>query len=245
MRRRLDIVLVERGLAPSRSQARDLIKHGMVSINHQVCTKPAAEVDADQALTLAPSTTVYVSRGAVKLAAALDAFAFEPEGRLALDVGASTGGFTEVLLSRGANRVYAVDVGHGQLHSSLRNDPRVISLESCDARSLTRQSIPEPVTAIVADVSFISLTKALSPALALAASGAWLVALIKPQFEAGRERVGKGGIVRDAAARQTAVDDVTAWLVLRPGWRVTGVVASPIKGGSGNEEFLLGAMLDG
>ncbi len=245
MRRRLDIVLVERGLAPSRSQARDLIKHGMVSINHQVCTRPAAEVDAGQALTLASNTTVHVSRGAVKLAAALDAFAFEPNGRTALDVGASTGGFTEVLLTRGANKVYAVDVGRDQLHPRIRNDPRVISLESCDARRLKRELISEPFTAIVADVSFISLTKALAPALALAAPGAWLVALIKPQFEAGRERVGKGGIVRDESARQAAVDDVTAWLAARPGWRMAGVVASPIKGGSGNEEFLLGAVLDG
>ena len=245
MRRRLDIVLVERGLAPSRSQARDLIKHGMVSINHQVCTRPAAEVDASQALTLAPRTTVYVSRGAVKLAAALDAFGFEPEGRTALDVGASTGGFTEVLLIRGAKKVYAVDVGHDQLHSSLRNDPRAISLESCDARSLTRELIAEPVTAIVADVSFISLTKALAPALALAAPGAWLVALIKPQFEVGRKRIGKGGIVRDEAARQAAVDDVTAWFSAQPGWRISGIIASPIKGGSGNEEFLLGALRDG
>ena len=245
MRRRLDLVLVERGLAPSRSQAQDLIKHGRVSIDQKVCTKPSAEVAANQVLTLAPGTPTYVSRGAVKLAAALDAFEFDPEGRVALDVGASTGGFTEVLLNRGAEKVYAVDVGHDQLHASLRNDPRVISLEGCDARTVTRQLVPPPVTAIVADVSFISLTKALGPALALAAPGAWLVALIKPQFEVGRARVGKGGIVRDEAARQAAVDDVTAWFSAQPGWRISGIIASPIKGGSGNEEFLLGALRDG
>ena len=245
MRRRLDLVLVERGLAPSRSQAQDLIKHGRVSIDQKVCTKPSAEVAANQVLTLAPGTPAYVSRGAVKLAAALDACEFDPEGRVALDVGASTGGFTEVLLTRGAEKVYAVDVGYDQLHASLRNDPRVVSLEGCDARTVTRQLVPPPVTAIVADVSFISLTKALGPALALAAPGAWLVALIKPQFEVGRARVGKGGIVRDEAARQAAVDDVTAWFSAQPGWRISGIIASPIKGGSGNEEFLLGALRDG
>jgi 23S rRNA (cytidine1920-2'-O)/16S rRNA (cytidine1409-2'-O)-methyltransferase len=245
MRRRLDLALVERGLTPSRSQAQDLIKHGRVSIDQKVCTKPSAEVEANQVLTLASGTPVYVSRGAIKLAAALDAFGFDPKGRVALDVGASTGGFTDVLLSRGATKVYAVDVGHDQLHANLKNDPRVISLEGCDARTLTRQLIPTPVTAIVADVSFISLTKALAPAMALAAPDAWLVALIKPQFEVGRERVGKGGIVRDEAARQAAVNDVTAWLSSQSGWRIAGVISSPIKGGSGNEEFLIGALHNG
>ena len=160
-------------------------------------------------------------------------------------MGASTGGFTEVLLTRGAAKVYAVDVGHGQLHASLRDNPRVVSFEGCDARTLTRALIPEPVAAIVADVSFISLTKALLPALGLAAPGAWLVALIKPQFEVGRGGVGKGGIVREAVARQQAVDSVTAWISAQDGWRIAGVVPSPIKGGSGNEEYLLGARCDG
>jgi len=245
MRRRLDLVLVERGLAPSRSQARDLIKHGKVCVDQQVCIKPGAEVDASQVLTLAPGTPAYVSRGGVKLAAALDAFRFDPKGRIALDVGASTGGFTEALLIRGAEKVYAVDVGHDQLHSNLKSDPRVISLEGCDVRALTRELVPNPVTAIVIDVSFISLTKALGPALALAAAGAWLIALIKPQFEVGPERVGKGGIVRDETLRQAAVEDVTAWVAAQPGWHIAGVVTSPIKGGSGNEEFLLGALFDG
>lgn len=245
MRIRLDLALVERGLAPSRSRARDLIKSGNVSVDQRVCTKPGTEVGAGQVLELAPGAVLTVSRGAAKLEAALDSFGFPVQGRVALDVGASTGGFTEVLLARGAEKVYAVDVGHDQLHASLRAEPRVLSLEGCDARALTRDLIPEPVAAIVADVSFISLTKALGAALALAGPGAWLVALIKPQFEAGRAAIGKGGIVRDPAARAAAVDQVTAWLTGCEGWRLTGVIASPIKGGSGNEEFLLGAQYDG
>jgi 23S rRNA (cytidine1920-2'-O)/16S rRNA (cytidine1409-2'-O)-methyltransferase len=245
MRNRLDIVLVERGLAATRSRARDLIKSGKVLIDGEVCMKAGAEVDADEALSLREAGAPAVSRGGAKLAAALASFEFDPAGLVTLDVGASTGGFTEVLLARGAAKVYAVDVGHGQLHASLRDNPRVVSFEGCDARSLTRTLIPEPVAAVVADVSFISLTKALSPALALAAPGAWLAALVKPQFEVGRGGVGKGGIVREAAARQQAVDTVTAWLSAQPGWRIAGVVPSPIKGGSGNEEYLLGARCDG
>jgi 23S rRNA (cytidine1920-2'-O)/16S rRNA (cytidine1409-2'-O)-methyltransferase len=245
MRKRLDVVLVERGLVPSRSRARDLIKCGNVSVDQQVCTKPGMEVGADQVLALLPGAELGVSRGAAKLTAALEHFGFSPEGRIALDVGASTGGFTQVLLARGAEKVYAVDVGHDQLHASLRAEPRVVSLEGCDARELSRALIPEPVGAIAADVSFISLTKVLAPVLALAAPGAWLVALIKPQFEAGRAAIGKGGIVREAAARAAAVDQVTAWLAARKGWHLAGVIPSPIKGGSGNEEYLLGATHDG
>jgi 23S rRNA (cytidine1920-2'-O)/16S rRNA (cytidine1409-2'-O)-methyltransferase len=245
MRKRLDVVLVERGLVPSRSRARDLIRCGNVAVDQQVCTRPGTEVGAEQVLALLPGAGRGVSRGATKLEAALDHFGFSPEGRIALDMGASTGGFTEVLLARGAEKVYAVDVGHGQLHASLRADPRVVSLEGCNARDLTRALIPERVEAIAADVSFISLTKALGPSLTLAGRGAWLVALIKPQFEAGRAAIGKGGIVRDPAARAAAVDQVTGWLAARKGWRVAGVIPSPIKGGSGNEEFLLGAVHDG
>ena len=222
-----------------------MIRHGRVFIDRQVCTRPATEVDSGQVLTLEPGTPAYVSRGAAKLTAGLDAFGFDPKGRVALDVGASTGGFTQVLLTQGADKVYAVDVGHDQLHASLKDDLRVISLEGCDARNLSRELIPSPITAITADVSFISLTKALAPALGLAAPGAWLVALIKPQFEVGPQRVGKGGIVRDEAVRKAAVDDVTSWIATHSGWRIAGVVVSPIKGGSGNEEFLLGALFDG
>jgi 23S rRNA (cytidine1920-2'-O)/16S rRNA (cytidine1409-2'-O)-methyltransferase len=245
MRKRLDVVLVERGLAPSRSRARDLIKYGKVLVDRQVCTKAGAEVGVEQMLTLEPASVGGVSRGGAKLAAALDAFGFKPKGRIALDVGASTGGFTEVLLERGAAKVYAVDVGHGQLHTRLKADPRVVSMEECDARSLTRELIPEPVGAIVADVSFISLAKALPAPLELAAPGAWLVALVKPQFEAGRARIGKRGIVRDERARHAAVEEVRAWLAAQESWRVVGVVPSPIRGGSGNEEFLMGARKDG
>ena len=245
MRKRLDLLLVERGMAPTRSRARDLVKGGKVLIDGEVCLKVGAEVEEDEALTLREAGPPAVSRGGTKLAAALASFEFDPTGLVALDVGASTGGFTEVLLARGAAKVYAVDVGHGQLHASLRDNPRVVSFEGCDARSLTRTLIPEPVAAIVADVSFISLTKALLPALALAAPGAWLVALVKPQFEVGRGGIGKGGIVREPAARQQAVDTVTAWLSAQDSWRIAGVVPSPIKGGSGNEEYLLGALCDG
>ncbi len=245
MRKRLDLSLVERGLAPTRSRARDLIKGAKVLIDGELCSKPGAEVDEDEEVTLREGGPHPVSRGGAKLTAALASFEFDPMGLVALDVGASTGGFTEVLLKRGAKKVYAVDVGHGQLHPSLRANARVVSFEGCDARFLTRTLIPEPIAAIVADVSFISLTKALSPALALAAPGAWLVALVKPQFEVGRGGVGKGGIVREAAARQGAVETVTAWLSAQPGWRIAGVVPSPIKGGSGNEEYLLGARCDG
>jgi 23S rRNA (cytidine1920-2'-O)/16S rRNA (cytidine1409-2'-O)-methyltransferase len=245
MRKRLDLALVERGLVPSRSRAQDLIKDGKVLVDHKVCTKTSAEVDLHQSLALDPDAPRGVSRGGVKLAAALKDFGFDPRGRIALDLGASTGGFTEVLLEGGAEKVYAVDVGHDQLHPRLRGDKRVVSLENCDARQLSRAIVPELVAAIVADMSFISLTKALTPALALAAPGAWLVALIKPQFEVGRERIGKGGIVRDAGARQASVDAVTNWLAAIPGWRVVNVIPSPIKGGSGNEEFLLGAVCDG
>jgi 23S rRNA (cytidine1920-2'-O)/16S rRNA (cytidine1409-2'-O)-methyltransferase len=245
MRKRLDLVLVERGLAPTRSRARDLILSGQVRVGDDVCTKVATEVAETQELTLDATAARAVSRGGQKLAAALAAFEFDVDGRIALDVGASTGGFTQVLLDRGARKVYAADVGHGQLHASLKADPRVISLEGLDARRLTRDTVLEPVGAITADVSFISLIKALGPALELAAPGAFLVALVKPQFEVGPERIGKGGIVRDAEARQGALESVTAWLAAQPAWRVAGAIPSPIKGGSGNVEFLIGALHDG
>lgn len=242
---RLDIALVERGLAPTRSRARDLIRSGLVRVGEQVCTKAGTEIGATEELTLDEVAARAVSRGGRKLAAALTAFEFDPQGRTALDVGASTGGFTQVLLDRGAVKVYAADVGHGQLHASLKADPRVVSLEGLDARRLNRDTVPEPVSAITADVSFISLSKALGPALELAAPGAFLVALVKPQFEVGPERIGKGGIVRDAMAREGALQSVIAWLATQPGWRVAGAIPSPVKGGSGNVEFLVGALRDG
>jgi 23S rRNA (cytidine1920-2'-O)/16S rRNA (cytidine1409-2'-O)-methyltransferase len=243
--RRLDLVLVERGLAVSRARARDLIRRGLVEVAGTVETKAGAAIAPGADVRVAAGAGDHVSRGALKLMAALEHFRFSALGVVALDVGASTGGFTQVLLERGAARVFAVDVGHGQLHARLAEDPRVVSLEHCDARSLDRTRIPEPVSAIVADVSFISLTKALPAALALAAEPAWLVALVKPQFEAGRAAVGRGGIVRDAAARARAVALVQDWVAAQAGWQVAGVIPSPIAGGSGNEEFLLGAVRGG
>lgn len=241
---RLDKVLLQRGLVPTRSRARDLIVRGAVSVAGTVELKPGALVAEDAPIMLAEPSD-YISRGALKLEAALDAFGFDARGRVALDVGASTGGFTDVLLRRGAKHVFAVDVGHGQLHPRLAEDVRITSLEGQDVRGLTVREIPQRVGAIVADVSFISLEKALPAALAFAAPGCWLVALVKPQFEAGREAVGKGGIVRDAAVRDAQADKISAWLDGLPGWRVVGVIPSPIEGGSGNLEFLLGAVHDG
>lgn len=240
-KRRLDLLLVTRGLAPTRSRASDLIKRGAVTINGAIAAKPGQLYAQDVALAIAEDAGRYVSRGAFKLIAALDAFGFDGEGRNALDVGASTGGFTQVLLERGASHVTAVDVGQGQMADELRYHARVTVLENMDARDLTFDVIGEPVTAITADVSFISLTKALPAALNVAMSGCWLVALIKPQFEAGREAVGKGGIVRGAADRERAVDSVRDWLEAQSGWRVTGVIESPITGGDGNREYLFGA----
>jgi 23S rRNA (cytidine1920-2'-O)/16S rRNA (cytidine1409-2'-O)-methyltransferase len=238
---RLDRLLVEAGLASSRAQAADLVRRGCVSVAGKAASKPGALVGADVPLAVSPDAAPYVSRGGLKLETALDAFALDPAGRIALDLGASTGGFTDVLLARGAAEVYAVDVGRGQLHQRLRGDPRVVVLEGTDARRLDASIIDRPVEAIVADVSFISLTLALPAALARAAQDAWLVALIKPQFEAGREAVGKGGVVRKAEDRQKAVARVRQYLEAQAGWTVLGVIPSPILGGSGNEEFLIGA----
>lgn len=241
---RLDKVLLARELVPSRSRARDLIVRGAVSVGGAIETKPGAIVAADAPIAISEASD-YVSRGALKVEAALDAFGFDAKGRVALDVGASTGGFTEVLLKRGAVHVYAVDVGRGQLHPSLVQDPRVTSLEGQDARELTKREIPQRVSAIVADVSFISLEKVLPAVFAFAAPGAWLVALVKPQFEAGRAAIGKGGIVRDAAVRAAQADKIAVWISGLEGWQVAGVIASPVAGGSGNQEFLLGARFDG
>ena len=207
----------------------------------EVVTKPAEQVTADQPLSVDAQARARVSRAGVKLEAALDAFEFSPRDRIALDLGASTGGFTQVLLELGAARVYAVDVGHGQLHETLVGDDRVVSLEGQDARQLDASVIPEPIAALVADLSFVSLTLALPAALELAAPGAWSVALIKPQFELDRKAVGKGGIVRDEAARQRAVERVSDWFAVQPGWRVRGVIPAPIEGAKGNQEFLIGA----
>lgn len=232
---------MEDGLASSRAQAADLVRRGCVTVAGAIVSKPGNMISEDAELLLAPGAGAYVSRGALKLAAALDQFALSPEGRVALDVGASTGGFTEILLSRGAEKVYAVDVGRDQLHESLVADPRVVSLEAVDSRRIDDTLIPEAVRAMTADVSFISLTQALPAALARAAPGAWLVCLVKPQFEAGREAVGKGGIVREEKDRLRAVARVREFLE-NEGWQVLGEIESPITGAHGNVEFLIGAL---
>lgn len=194
----------------------------------------------DVRLDVAQDASRYVSRGAFKLLAALDEFGFDPQGCNALDIGASTGGFTQVLLERGASHVTAVDVGRNQVAEEISSDARVTVLEATDARKLDRKIVHGDITAIVADVSFISLTKALPRALEIAAPGCWLVALIKPQFEAGREAIGKGGIVRDEVVRQQVVETIKGWLEVQPGWSVVGVIVSPIEGGDGNIETLIG-----
>lgn len=238
---RLDLAMVERGLVTSRARARDLILRGLVLVDGVVVDKPAAKTGADRHIALVADAPRWVSRGAEKLIAALDHFGIDPQGAAALDIGASTGGFTQALLARGAAHVTAVDVGHGQLHGSVAADPRVSVLEGRDARSLTAMDLRYPPNLIVVDVSFISLGLVLRSVLALAAPDAHLIALIKPQFEVGRGRIGKGGIVTDPAARLSAVRAV--WRgVRRQGWRVRGVMASPITGQSGNQEYLLAAM---
>ena len=238
---RLDQLLTDKGLAPTRSRARDLIKRGAVLVGGRVEKRAGVGVAESVDIAVAEAWSGYVSRGGLKLAAALDAFGFEPLGRVALDIGASTGGFTQMLLRRGATRVYAVDVGSGQLHPDVAGDPRTVNLERTDARRLDHTLVPEPPGAITADVSFISLVKAMPAALALAAPGAWLVALVKPQFEVGREGVAKGGIVRSEALRQAALETVAEFFRAQAGWRVEGTLQCPIEGQSGNIEYLLGA----
>jgi 23S rRNA (cytidine1920-2'-O)/16S rRNA (cytidine1409-2'-O)-methyltransferase len=239
--KRLDIALVERGLTPTRARARDAILRGHVTVGGKLAARPSAAVDADDEIGLDDPAAHYVSRAALKLIAGLDRFDYSPNGRTALDLGASTGGFTQVLLERGARRVFAVDVGHGQLDAALAADPRVVSREGLNARDLVADDLGETVTAIVADVSFISLKLVLPPALALAGEGAWGIFLVKPQFEVGRDNLGKGGIVRDAQLGERTAADIAVWLEADTGWRVGGVILSPIEGGDGNREFLIGA----
>ncbi len=243
-KRRADQLLVERGLAESRARAQALILAGIVYESDRRIAKAGDQLAADAALTVKGRGHPWVSRGGVKIAHALDHFGIEVSGRIALDIGASTGGFTDVLLSRGAARVYAVDVGHGQLAWKLRHDPRVVVHERVNARSLTREQVPEPVDIIACDASFIGLAKVLPAPLMLAAAGAGLVALVKPQFEAGREHVGKGGVVRDPAIHIAVCERAADWVSAQPGWTVIGVVESPILGPEGNHEFFLHARRD-
>jgi 23S rRNA (cytidine1920-2'-O)/16S rRNA (cytidine1409-2'-O)-methyltransferase len=235
---RLDVALVERGLAETRAAAQRLVMAGLVFSGDRRLDKAGQGVAADTQLEVRGQPHPYVSRGGLKLAKALDHFAIPVSGRIALDVGASTGGFTDCLLQRGATKVYAVDVGTNQLAWKLRSDPRVVSMEKTNIRELV---LPQPVDLIVCDVSFIGLRTALPRALELAPPGAHLVALIKPQFEVGKGRVGKGGIVREAELHREVVETITAWLGARPGWQVLGVIDSPITGTDGNQEFLVSA----
>jgi 23S rRNA (cytidine1920-2'-O)/16S rRNA (cytidine1409-2'-O)-methyltransferase len=241
---RIDALLVERGLAETRSRAQALILAGRVYRGEERIEKPGRQLAADSPITVRGRPHPWVSRGGVKLAHALDVFRIDPRDKVALDLGASTGGFTDVLLAGGAVRVYAVDVGRGQFDWRLRNDPRVVLLERTNARHLTREQVPEPIDLIVCDVAFIGLETVLPAPLSLAASGAFLIALIKPQFEVGKGRVGKGGIVRDPALHEAVCRRIEGWLNAQPGWRVLGVSESPIEGADGNKEFLIGAVRD-
>jgi 23S rRNA (cytidine1920-2'-O)/16S rRNA (cytidine1409-2'-O)-methyltransferase len=236
---RLDQLLVQRGLFESRSRARDAIERGTVTVAGGVAVKAGQVVDEATEITVDDPAQHYVSRAALKLIAALDHFGLSPEGLFCLDVGASTGGFTQVLLERGAAHVTALDVGHGQLDQKLRTDPRVTDVEGLNARNLTQRELSTPAEAIVSDVSFISLKLALPPALTLAEAGAWVVMLVKPQFEAGRENVGKGGMLKDTSSGPQIAADLEAWLNSLGGWQSLGVIPSPIAGGDGNQEYLL------
>lgn len=236
---RLDKLLVKRGLADDRQQATELVEEGRVLVQGIVNQKPASQVDAGADLKLRTLGKGYVSRGAHKLLRALEAFSVDPDGTIALDVGASTGGFSDVLLQRGATRVYAVDVGYGQLAWSLRQDPRIVVLERENIRKLDPAKIEDPIDLCVIDVSFISLTKILEKVAELMkGTGKPIIALIKPQFEAPRDRVDKGGVVRDPQVRQQCIDKIVAWAEAHH-FGVGEVVESPIRGPAGNVEFLI------
>ncbi|MGC6484097.1 MAG: TlyA family RNA methyltransferase [Candidatus Puniceispirillales bacterium] len=242
-RERLDVLVHQRGLAESREKAQALIIAGLVYSDEKKLEKAGVKYPADIPLSVKGKDHPYVSRGGLKLAAALDHFSdLDLAGAVAIDVGASTGGFTDVLLCAGAGRVYAVDVGHGQLAWSLRNDDRVVVLERTNARHLTADHIPELVNAVVCDASFISLKKVLPAAMGFAREGAVLAALIKPQFEVGKGQVGKGGVVRDPLLHQAVQDEIRTWLETEMGWPVRGVVPSPITGPEGNREFIIVAV---
>jgi 23S rRNA (cytidine1920-2'-O)/16S rRNA (cytidine1409-2'-O)-methyltransferase len=240
-RRRTDRLLVERGLFESRAKAQAAISAGLVSANGVQVRKASDEISVDAVVQASPEHP-WVSRGGVKLAAALNHFGIDPKGRVCLDVGASTGGFTQVLVARGARRVYAVDVGSGQLHASLGVHPEIVSFEDTDIRALSPALLPEPPDLIVADVSFISLKLVLPAAVALARRPMQLLALIKPQFEAGRGNR-KKGIVRDPLVHQAVCDDIGAF-VAALGCDILGIILSPLAGGDGNQEFFIGARHD-
>ena len=237
---RIDQLLVERGLAESRTRAQALVMAGHVMLGDKKADKPGLQVAEDAEISVKGQDHPWVSRGGIKLAHALEQFGIDVTGMVAIDVGSSTGGFTDVLLSKGAAKVYAVDSGTNQLAWKLRQDPRVVVHEQTSARILTAEHIPEPADLIVCDASFISLAKVLERPMSFAKPGAQMIALIKPQFEAGRGEVGKGGVIRDAAVHARVCDEVSGWLE-DSGWAVKGLTESPITGPEGNKEFLLGA----
>lgn len=241
VKQRADHLLVARGLADTRSKAQALIMAGVVFAGERRIDKPGQQLPAETELEVRGQDHPWVGRGGRKLARALDVFGIDPTGAVCLDIGASTGGFTDVLLSKGAAKVYAVDVGRGQLAWKLQSDSRVVVMDKTNARHLTRERIPDAIGIIVCDASFIGLEAVLPAPLSLAADGAYLVALIKPQFEVGRERVGKGGVVKDPALHQEVRERIRNWLGNLQGWRVLGVEESPVKGAAGNTEFLIAA----
>jgi len=236
---RLDLLLVARGVAPTREKAQAMILAGLVAVDGRRVDKAGTGVAEDSHVTVAGPEHPYVSRGGVKLAAGLDAFDIDPSGLVCMDVGASTGGFTDCLLQRGAARVYAIDVGYGQLDQRLRNDPRVVLREKVNARFLSREHVPEPAGLAVLDLSFISVRLVLPAVLPLLAPGARVIVLVKPQFEAGRGEVGKGGIVRSEETRQRVLGEIEAF-GRGLGLAVDKAIPSPITGARGNREFLLG-----
>jgi 23S rRNA (cytidine1920-2'-O)/16S rRNA (cytidine1409-2'-O)-methyltransferase len=239
MKQRADQLLVARGLAESRARAQALIMAGKVFSGDRAVAKAGDLLSEDAALSLRGQDHPWVSRGGLKLDHALRHFGLSPMGRVCLDVGASTGGFTDVLLTHGAAKVHAVDVGHGQLAWKLRGDPRVIVHEKTNARYLTTTVVPDPIESLVCDASFIGLATVLPACLALCAPGAWAVALIKPQFEAGPAAVGAKGVVRDPAVHRAVCERMEAWWSELPGWAVLGIEESPITGPEGNKEFLI------
>ncbi len=243
-KRRADQLLVERGLVESRTRAQALILAGKVWSGDRRVDKAGDSLAIDAALEVRGQDHPWVSRGGLKLDHAIGHFGLRAAGRVCLDIGASTGGFTDVLLHHGAARVHAVDVGHGQLAWRLRSDARVVVHERTNARYLTREQVPDPIQALVCDAAFIGLATLLPAPLALCAPGAWAVALIKPQFEAGPGQVGAKGVVRDAAVHRAVCARVRDWWAALPGWRVLGITDSPITGPEGNREFLIAARRD-
>jgi 23S rRNA (cytidine1920-2'-O)/16S rRNA (cytidine1409-2'-O)-methyltransferase len=242
---RADRLLLDRGLVESLARAQAIIMAGQAFVETRRIGKAGELVPEDAGITLKGQDHPWVSRGGLKLAHGLAHFGLSAEGRVGLDIGASTGGFTDVLLAHGAARVYAVDVGHGQLAWKLRCDPRVLVRERTNARLITAEDVPEPVTALVCDASFIGLAAVLPAPLGLCAPGAWAIALIKPQFEAAPHEIGPRGVVLDPGVRAAACERIEAWWSKLPGWIVSGITESPITGPEGNHEYLIGAVKTG